>query len=489
MDETKEVLIFKMAVALGFDAPRAFTLVSMRGIVDADFGTQIVGRIMRVHRRCQGRELPPMLQNAYVFLADCEVQKGLSEAAQKVNQIKTELAKVSPYTVVVRVAGENQLQIVKNGQTYLLPERQQLPVEIEGTSIDGTPLQANQVRSIPQPSLFDGIDFEPAASTAGGDSQPLSPSTGLYVYKLKAGFPSTFLTQRMIVGVDDEGMAGGIAESIQLSNSVLAEGKRQAVALMRVEQEVFEHKEVSRTKIQAELDLRETELLAQRMLFNMGTVDPRDLHNKLLARLKAEYRAQGDELAENEEQLEYALDLILVQFPELLREARKTCLAKYTEVVNAAPLPLQVVSNVPLELSPKNLYGIYPSDMNGWEMAFTHWLDNTEDGLVDWWHRNPPWKTWSVAVVLPNGHLFFPDFLISLNGRKTPDSILLADTKRAINDDENSLEKAVTDHQCYGRTAILFYEQAKRWKLVQYDEARDKNVVGELFDLNAAREF
>ncbi|MEI7775757.1 MAG: DEAD/DEAH box helicase family protein, partial [Verrucomicrobiota bacterium] len=42
VDETKEVLIFKMAVALGFDAPRAFTLVSMRGIVDTDFGTQIV---------------------------------------------------------------------------------------------------------------------------------------------------------------------------------------------------------------------------------------------------------------------------------------------------------------------------------------------------------------------------------------------------------------------------------------------------------------
>src|ERR1039457_3099983 len=42
-DESREVLVFKMAVALGFDAPRAFTLVSMRAARDEDFGVQLVG--------------------------------------------------------------------------------------------------------------------------------------------------------------------------------------------------------------------------------------------------------------------------------------------------------------------------------------------------------------------------------------------------------------------------------------------------------------
>ena len=50
-NERVEVLIFKMAVALGFDAPRAFTLVSMRAAKDEDFGVQLLGRILRVHRR------------------------------------------------------------------------------------------------------------------------------------------------------------------------------------------------------------------------------------------------------------------------------------------------------------------------------------------------------------------------------------------------------------------------------------------------------
>ena len=58
-DETVEVLIFKMAVALGFDAPRAHTLVSLRSTRDVDFAIQIVGRIMRVHRKVQGLSQRP----------------------------------------------------------------------------------------------------------------------------------------------------------------------------------------------------------------------------------------------------------------------------------------------------------------------------------------------------------------------------------------------------------------------------------------------
>ena len=48
-DPDVEVLIFKVAVATGFDAPRAWTLVSVRPNRGKEFGLQIVGRIMRVH--------------------------------------------------------------------------------------------------------------------------------------------------------------------------------------------------------------------------------------------------------------------------------------------------------------------------------------------------------------------------------------------------------------------------------------------------------
>ena len=89
-DESKEVLIFKMAVALGFDAPRAFVLVSSRSSRKADFGIQVCGRIMRIHRRVQGRAgLPALLDDGYVLLADPESQAGFVQAAQKIAQIAT----------------------------------------------------------------------------------------------------------------------------------------------------------------------------------------------------------------------------------------------------------------------------------------------------------------------------------------------------------------------------------------------------------------
>ncbi len=92
-DESKEVLIFKIAVALGFDAPRAFTVVSLRGAKDADFGIQVVGRILRVHRELQARavskSLPESLRCGYVFLADAENQTGLIGAGEKINSIQT----------------------------------------------------------------------------------------------------------------------------------------------------------------------------------------------------------------------------------------------------------------------------------------------------------------------------------------------------------------------------------------------------------------
>ncbi len=486
VDESKEVLIFKMAVALGFDAPRAFTLVSMRGIADADFGTQIVGRLMRVHSRCQGVDLPPLLQSAYVFLADCEAQKGLSEAAQKVNRIKTELAQVSLYAVVVHIAGQNQLQIIKNGQPYLLPSEKQLPQEFD-TGARGGELEANEVRVVTQLEWLDLLAEAAGTAPSGGKMGAGRTESGEFPYSLKEGVLPRFLTQRMRV-VDGTGMAGGIAEHLKLTDDILEDGMRQAVSVIRVDQSVFTDSE-DRSRVEAEMALEQTEEEAQRMLFNMGTVDARDLQECLLERLRKEYQKRGKEIADDEDQLDAALALILVQYPELLRKARKACEAQYTEVVEAGDLPPAILSERELDRSPKNIYGVYPPDLNTWERAFAEWLDNDVDGVVKWWHRNLPDKDWSVAVTLPNGCLFFPDFLIGIEGRDTPDSVLLVDTKRGINDDVNALAKAVSAHQKYGQTLILFYEDRKRWKVVRYNEEKDKNEVAEKFELKNAKDF
>jgi len=145
-DERVEVLVFKMAVATGFDAPRAFTLVSMKTSRDPDFGTQIVGRIMRVERRLQGlADLPEALQHGYVFLSESESQAGLTTAAQRINAVKDELADISDNVAVVTIGDEDPTAQVthKSGQTsmFVSPIDMDPELEHQGVSI---PPQASQ---------------------------------------------------------------------------------------------------------------------------------------------------------------------------------------------------------------------------------------------------------------------------------------------------------------------------------------------------------
>lgn len=491
VDESKEVLIFKMAVALGFDAPRAFTLVSMRGIVDHDFGTQIVGRILRVHPRCQGRDLPPLLQSAYVFLADSEAQTGLSTAAQKINHIKTEFGRVSPYAIVVSVGGKNQLQVVEDGQTLLLsPEQTQAfaPAMVEVISTVGLHTSA-------QPDWLDLLDGTTGQAFAvpnpSGHTRPSSPEIlvprALNAYALRSGLPRLFITQR--TRAVTEGLTRSIAQLIRFDDHALLAGIRDKVSVIRREQGLFSAGEDNLERIQAALDLANAETEVQRMLLEFGVIDPRELHAQLVERLREEYRRIGQAIATDEEALESSLALILVQHPNLLRAAERTALARYAEALPAGPLPDSLYSDTELPASRHNLYGVYPPGMNDWEQAFAEFLDLDPDGFVLWWHRNEPHKPWSVATTLPNGRQFFPDFLVGIRGRTKPDHVLLVDPKRAINDDINAKVKTVVEHQAYGRTAVLFYEERKRWMTVRYDEAKDQNYIDSVFRLSAMSMF
>jgi len=153
-------------------------------------------------------------------------------------------------------------------------------------------------------------------------------------------------------------------------------------------------------------------------------------------------------------------------------------------------LPEAIYTETELPPSRHNVYGVIPSGLNEWERKFANLLDLDLDGHVLWWHRNEPHKPWSVATTLPNGHQFFPDFLVGIKDRLKPDNVLLIDTKRAINDDLNAKVKAVVKHASYGATAILFYEASvDRWMTVRYDEQKDKNELDAVFRLNAMSGF
>jgi hypothetical protein len=78
--------------------------------------------------------VPELLRNGYVFLADAENQTGLTGAADKINALRTGLSEISPYTMVVNIAGQNQVQIVQNGQSTMFPVELRIPRNLDSDS-------------------------------------------------------------------------------------------------------------------------------------------------------------------------------------------------------------------------------------------------------------------------------------------------------------------------------------------------------------------
>ncbi len=487
-DEGIEVLIFKMAAALGFDAPRAFVMASMRPIKDTDFGTQLIGRIMRVHRRLQGKALPPLLQEAYLFLADSDSQAGISAAAEKINRLKSQLTQTSPFTMVTRIAGATQVQVVTNNQPDL--------------RLDAT--DEETADELPRPSGRQTIPTGPAVETSQAvldllnqvasttREEESSDETGTdspqsHRYERKPDAPLRFRTQQLPLEIDD--LLDCIEQQVKFDDGALLNALGRDVSIIRIERGHFSGKveEEERSMIQARIDLEKAERQAQTLLLRQRYLSPKELQDHLLRRLAKEFRSHGlAEVADDEDRLEAALALILVRKPNLLSEVEKECAARFSTVHDAEPLPGFIDSATALNASHKNIYGVFPADLNPWEIEFAKLLDNDTTGTVRWWHRNPPRKKHSVAIVRPDGGRFFPDFVVGVKDRTVAkDGILLIETKHAIGSVDSQI-KAVVEHKEYGRALMIhwrdWHEPKKRVAMtVRYNPRKDKNELDAVF--------
>ncbi len=490
-DESREVLIFKMAVALGFDAPRAWTLVSMRAAHDEDFGVQLVGRILRVHRRLQGRKVPETLRYGYVLLADAESQTGIDAAGQRINQLRTEYAKLSPTTVVVRVGDQDTVQYVgPSGQMSLLP--------VPAPGAIWTPPPERPVRegeSQSRPADEDLFAFSERQAAARGEplAMPIafalpSPSMGAYRYPLRAGVPRRFKTHELPEDLDvteEECAAKFVVSADDLLQALIVKDK---VQMQKRTLEIF-------TK-QVQLELAFTppspaqlKILAQRELFRSEVFHPKDLRVALLRRLQVNLQERGFADANDPQRLAEFLDVLLATRPELLREAQKEALAKGAGIEDAAPLPEELQSEEPLPTSRFNVYGAMPEKMNSWEQDFTKYLDSDTSDTVLWWHRNEVHKPWSIKVLLPSGAGFFPDFIIGINHRRKDDHGLLADTKYAY-DRNVERPKIDAEHPAYGRALILARRnEDHRWSIARINKQNQMAELGEPFRFSDAPHY
>ncbi len=490
----REVLIFKMAVALGFDAPRAFTLVSMRASRDADFGIQLVGRILRVHRLLQGRaqakNLPEELTHGLVFLASAETQTGLDIAGQKINAIQTEYAKASTATVVLRF-GESLSgvgRVDKRGQIELFGLESQ---ETGGApSLDAADDEPNAPEFEPTTSFDFSEFFGGDNATGSGDSPDQPPRhavgpTGIQRYALRSGMPRGFKTQ--VVSAQNEVTEEDCANRFMVSTRELFEVMRNRIPVEKRTLDVFTHVIQQEFNFAADLSPTQAALSAEKALLKNKALDPRELRRSLLRKMEMVMREESMSEADDREKVAHFLDVILATHPELLWEAQKKALAEAAEIIEAAELPTELVSPDYLPNSPRNIYGVIPPQMNGWERDFAQMLDRDPNNLVNWWHRNPSDKPWSVNVLMENGRGFYPDFVIGIEGRKTEFGALLADPKDRF---ETSREapKVLAEHRTYGRVLIVAKDGA-RWMTVEFDENTKKPVARCEFRISDAPGF
>ncbi len=498
-DESKEVLIFKMAVALGFDAPRAFVLVSSRSSRKADFGIQVCGRIMRVHRRVQGRTgLPAVLDYGYVLLADPESQDGFVQAAQKIDQLREEMGSAqTPTVIAVRVGDRMTIQQVGTEGPSLLhglecpdPTTASVAAWLTGRKPEAEQVCQTELGGFFAPNAYPDrpetrrTDFEngvvPISKSASGTPYE---TRATYRYALRPEVPRFLKTH--ILPTDYDGLAEDVVNTFYFSEPMLLAGQRDVVQVTRKTMEVFSG-DTQKERIQAHLSHQQIAMIAQKMLFDLDGPNPAVIREGLRSKLGKAYHNQGIEaLSTDSELLDHALWLILATYPLALRSAMKQCLNRYAPVGDTfGPLPEELLFSEQPMRSECNAYNIMPPDLNTWERDFSKLLDDDTTGVVKWWHRNRPCLHESVCVPLPSGKAYYPDFVVCLAGRKKGDGILLVETKERVYD-PLAEEKVDAEHKFYGRPLMLTLEN-ERFMSVRFNPQQRRNELDRVFSLDWA---
>ena len=453
-DPGAEVLIFKMAIAMGFDAPRAFTLAALRGVRDREFGIQVVGRIMRVHRLLQGREgVPPLLQNGYVFLANQDDQEGLRSAAELINTLRAQGPQLGQQTIITLEVGADSgdVSIVTNegvvdttvgeptvaasnteesGVTRdapqapsagvsaeVLQQAKDLLAELRGRGqMDW--LDNAQAGTAPPPAAPAPTETEPGTSTLGTQQTSLADVLGATAvnrrYQRRPAMPATLKTERLPPMPDNFEEA---VVSLVDFTPVLGDRDRSGTQLTQRTEGLFDEEDAPLDeRILAQLSATVIAERAKQVAIPFNDIDERDFLRRLEERFRDALTRRGIALPPDDETLRRQLDLVLVRNPRLIREAHKRVRAGLIEVRDVS-LPDALIAQSNLPRSARNVYGVFPPGMNGDEREFANLLDTDPD--VVWWHRNPSEQPSSVALWAWSGgvHGFYPDFVVAVEGR------------------------------------------------------------------------
>ncbi len=471
-DPSVEVLIFKMAVAIGFDAPRAFTLAALRGTRDASFGVQVVGRIVRVHPLLRHRsDLSPALQQGYVFLANAESQEGLLAAGAQINALRTQAPELGSTVTLTVSGGQQEVQVVDAGRSFALPfapagmgasggMAAPVALDVRGDRIDAPAPWTTAAQSALGLIGGDGTAASPSrlSSTPAGTAMPLAMQVAQNTvrYPRRAGVPERIASERLPAAPQD--FETRLADFVDFSQDVLSARMKLRAKVLRSESEVFDRAGISEGEqdIWATLSPEAVASKADQIAMRLNDANQRLIRQRLLERFRAAIEQSGAVPPDDEEELEQQLDLVLVRHPTLLSKAYKA--ARLHELQRPAAILREAIeSDVPLAPAARNAYGVFENDMNTDELAIAQLLDAHPQ--VRWWHRNRSDARSADSVGLyawDEGDGFYPDFVISIEERPTPDGIALLEVKGShLWAQPKEVEKGSALHPDHGRVYMV----------------------------------
>ncbi len=448
-DHSKQILIFKVAVATGFDAPRAWTLVSVRPNRGTGFGLQIVGRIMRVHplvRPLHGQDA--LLDKGYVFLTDPDMQAGLSSAVDELKAVRQSLTVLSDQLDVVEYGA------VPPAQALLLSDAHRLTAYVPPTPTDDAERQSRldilidegvidaHVRDM-SPDVVDraivaGETARLASQTplfgnlpehAGPSAPPKPTKQTAYRLNRDLGLPPALWQEHPLDfrQLSDPVFLSDVANAFCDQSALVGKlGQTLSRASMSL-RDLFIEGEEREVSLSLKISNARVAERAQAAFQLNDSIDPRHLERALVAALRT--RAEDGGYSFTDQDLRRTIQLAVMREPDALMAAIKVEQGKRARLDDAIPIPETIFDYADLTVARKASHGVFPSRMNKPERAFAEMLDADTSGTVLWWLRNPENELWATRMMLPTGSRFFPDFAVGIKGRTSRDGIALVEIK------------------------------------------------------------
>ena len=213
-------------------------------------------------------------------------------------------------------------------------------------------------------------------------------------------------------------------------------------------------------------------------------IDPRELKRALVERLREFCDEQGIDYQPND--LRRAIDMAVMREPDRLKEAMRVSLARQVVIKRGEPIPTKQYWPEGLKTARKSGYGVFPERLNNEERAFAEFLDDDNTGTVKWWLKNPESEVWATRLLLPTGRRFFPDFIVGVEGRSTPDKIALVEIKDdgstgRLQSDQNT-DKIRVRHREYGPVFWTFRDDGT-WVAAHYSSSLHRIIPEGKFEI------